>query len=126
MKNKVTSINTIVLQTHRDSNLGLESDRQEKSNSKNSIGNRKISSEQNIELLDKTTQFSSNKNNRTIQNKVSKPSLTVNKITTAIDLRKDQYLSKNSKISILTNLKSIHIVLYHSRKEIVPQQQFQY
>ena len=53
MKNKVTSINTIVLQTHRDSNLGLESDRQEKSNSKSSIGNRKISSEQNIELLDK-------------------------------------------------------------------------
>ena len=126
MKNKVTSINTIVLQTHRDSNLGLESDRQEKSNSKNSIGNRKISSEQNIELLDKTTQFSSNNNNRTVKNKASIPSLTVNKITTAIDLRKDQYLSKNSKISILTNLKSIHIVLYHSRKEIVPQQQFQY
>ena len=51
MKKKVTSINTIVLQKHRDSNSGLESERQEKTNSKNSIGNRKISPEQNIELL---------------------------------------------------------------------------
>ena len=105
MKNKVTSINSIVLQTHRESNLGLESERQEKTNSKNSIGNRNIFSEQNIELLNKTTQFNSNKNNRTIQNKVPIPSTTVNKITTAIDLRKDQYLSKISKICISTNLK---------------------
>ena len=97
MKNKVTSINSIVLQTHRESNLGLESERQEKTNSKNSIGNRKISSEQNIELLDKTTQFNSKINNRTIQNKVSIPFLTVNKITIAIDLRKNQYLSQIRK-----------------------------
>ena len=100
MKNKVTSINSIVLQTHRESNLGLESERQEKTNSKNSIGNRKISSEQIIELLDKTTQFHSKINNRTSQNKISIPSLTVNKIITAIDLRKDLDLSKNLKIPI--------------------------
>ena len=49
MKNKVSSINTIVLQTHRDTNSSLEYERQVKTNSKNSIGNRKISSEQNIE-----------------------------------------------------------------------------
>ena len=73
---------------------------------KNSIGKRKISSEQKIELLDKTIQLSPKINNRTNQNKVSIPSHTVNTITTEIDLRKDQYLSKHSKITILPNFKN--------------------
>ena len=96
MKNKVTSKNTIFLQTHRDSNLGLVSKPQERTHSKNSIRNKKTPSNQNEELLDRT-QFRSNKNNKTIKTKVSIPSLTVNNITTAIDLRKDQYLSKTRK-----------------------------
>ena len=39
----------------------------------------KLSSEQNIELLDKTTQSKSNENNRTNKNEVSIPSPTVHK-----------------------------------------------
>ena len=65
-----------------------------------------MSSEQKIELLDKTIQFSPKINNRTNQNNVLIPSHTVKKITTEIDLRKDQYLSKHSKITILPNFKN--------------------
>ena len=90
----------------RDSNSALAPKRKAITNSKNSIGKRKISSEQKIELLDKTIQLSPKINNRTNQNKVSIPSHTVNKITTEIDLRKDQYLSNHSKITILPNLKN--------------------
>ena len=90
----------------RDSNSALAPKRKAITNSKNSIGKRKISSEQKIELLDKTIQLSPKINNRTNQNKVSILSHTVNKITTDIDLRKDQYLSNHSKITILPNLKN--------------------
>ena len=96
----------------RDSNSGLAPEPKEITNSKNSIGKRKISSEQIIESLDKTIQLSPQINNRTNQNKVSIPSHTVNKITTEIDLRKDQYLSKHSKTNILPNFKKVSIQPY--------------
>ena len=54
MKNEVTLVNTIVLQSYREINSSLESERKGKINSNISIpGNRNISYEQNIELLDK-------------------------------------------------------------------------
>ena len=55
-------INTIAQKSYRNSNSSLESERQLTINSNNSIpGKRKISSEQNIESLDKTTQSKSHK-----------------------------------------------------------------
>ena len=114
MKNKVIPINAIAQKSYRDKNSSLESERQITINSKNSLpGKRKISSEQNIELLDRTTHFKSNKNNRTNQDKASIPSPTVNKLTKAIDKRNEQNISKNPKISIPTNFKILPIVLYN-------------
>ena len=78
----------------RDSNSGLAPERKEITNSKNSIGKRKISSEQKIESLDKTTQSKSNKNNITNENKPSIPFPTVHKLTNEIDKQKEPIIPK--------------------------------
>ena len=75
-------MNTTAQKSYRNSNSSLESERQLTINSNNSIPEkRKISSYQNIELLDKTTQPKSNKNNITNKIKASIPSPTVLKLT---------------------------------------------
>ena len=104
----MTSINTIAQKSYRNSNSSLEFERQLIINSNNSIpGKRKISSEQNIESLDKTTQSKSNKNNITNKNKSSIPSPTVHKLTNEIDKQKELIIPKNSELTIPTNLKNI-------------------
>ena len=91
----MTSIHTIAQKSYRNSNSSLESERQLTINSNNSIpGKRNISSEQNIESLDKTTESKSNKNNITNKNKASIPSPTVHKLTNEIDKQKELIIPK--------------------------------
>ena len=101
MKNNVNQINTIFKNPHPHSNSITVSERQLAIIPKNSIlGNRKLPSEEKIDLLDKTNRSNLNKNNRNNQIKTSIPSLTANQIINKIDKRKEINLSKNSKISI--------------------------
>ena len=123
----MTQINTIAQKSHRHWNSSLESGRQLKINLKKSIpGNRKISFEQNIVLLDKTAQSKSNKNNRTNKNKTSIPSPTVHKLINEIYKRKELMISKISDFSIPTTLKQFQIMFYNYKLIIVPQQHLQY
>ena len=97
----MNQINTIFKNPHPHSNSSLVSERQLAIIPKNSIlGNRKLSSEEIIDLLDKTNKSNLNKNNRTNQNKTSILSLTANQIINKIDKRRKINLPKIPKIPI--------------------------
>ena len=100
-KNNVTQKNTISQNPHRQSNSSLVSERQLALIPKNSIlGNRKISSEKEKELLDKTNKSKLNKNNRTNQNKTPIPSPTAHPLINKIDNWREINLPKIPKIPI--------------------------
>ena len=127
VKNKVTSGNTIVLQSHRDINSSLDFERQETNNSNISIqGKRNIFYEQNIELLDNNSHNRSIKNNRTKQDNVPTLYPTVNILINVIDVRQDQYTSNKSELPIKINTKIIPIPLYNHNPITVHQQNVRY
>ena len=97
----MTSGNTIDLQLHKNTSSSLEFERQEKINSNISIpGNRYISYEQNIEILDNNTHKKSTKNNRTKQENIPTLYPTVNILINSIDVRQNQYTSDKSELLI--------------------------
>ena len=97
----MTQINTISQNSHNHSNSSLVFERQLALIPKDSIvGNRKISSEEKIELLDKTNKSNLNKNNSTNQNKTSIPSPTTHQIINKIDKQREIDLPKIPKIPI--------------------------
>ena len=96
----MNQINTIFKNPHPHSNSIIVSERQLAIIPKNSIlGNRKLPSEEKIDLLDKTNRSNLNKNNRNNQIKTSIPSLTANQIINKIDKRREINLPKNPKIT---------------------------
>ena len=97
----MNQINTIFKNPHPHSNSITVSERQLAIIPKNSIlGNRKLPSEEKIDLLDKTNRSNLNKNNRNNQIKTSIPSLTANQIINKIDKRREINLPKIPKIPI--------------------------